>query len=41
MLGPAISGIVWAALSPKYIFLVSGVTQLIGAILVVLYKVKH
>ena len=41
MLGPAISGMVWAALSPKYIFIVSGVTQLIGAILVVLYKVKH
>jgi DHA1 family multidrug resistance protein-like MFS transporter len=41
MLGPAIFGMVWAALSPKYIFLVSGVAQLIGAILIVLYKVRH
>jgi predicted MFS family arabinose efflux permease len=34
MMGPAIYGIIWASYQPRYIFVVSGITQLISAFLV-------
>jgi MFS family permease len=37
--GPALYGFVWAAYSPRHIFIVSGVAQLVGALL--LFTIKH
>lgn len=38
--GPALYGFVWAAYSPRYIFIVSGVAQLVGALLLFTIKQK-
>jgi len=38
--GPALYGFVWAAYSPRHIFIVSGVAQLVGALLLFTIKQK-